>query len=96
MLDRLGITPQEVADSLRTCGIKGVRNTARFLNPIVRYAMGRVEGAVEIDLIAGDRVRIVFTNGDIQEVAVPDPVRQFLEAFHNGEHPDLELPGDSL
>jgi hypothetical protein len=92
MLDELGSTPDEVADALRALGIQGVRNTVRFLNPIVRYAHTQVAGAYGIDLILGDRLRIVFANGDATEVAVPDVVRQFLEDFHRGQYPDLELP----
>ena len=38
MLVDLGNTPDEVADTLRASGITGVRNTVRFLNPIVRFA----------------------------------------------------------
>ena len=96
MFDRLGGTPQEVADALQACGIQGVRNTMRFLNPIIRYAAGRIEGAADLDLIAGDRMRVLLTSGEIQEFTVPEPVRQFLEAFHQGAYPELELPGDSL
>jgi hypothetical protein len=96
MLDRLGTTPEEVAATLQSQGIRGVRNTVRFLNPIVRYAKSCLDGASEIDLIHGDRLRIVFATGEVNEVPVPQPVQQFLIAFHQGNYPELELPGDSV
>jgi hypothetical protein len=92
MLDELGPTPDAVAETLRGLGIKGVRNTARFLNPIVRYVTPRVTGSSGIDLILGDRLRIEFANGRVEEVAVPVAVLQFLDNFHRGDYPELEMP----
>jgi hypothetical protein len=94
MLDELGRTPDEVADALRRLGIRGVRNTVRFLNPVVRYAHTRVADVYGIDLINEGRLRIVFADGRVEELAVPEPVRQFLDDFHRGRHPDLEMPSD--
>ena len=92
MLDNLGDTPDAVADALRTSGIQGVRNTVRFLNPIVRYVHTKVPEAYSIDLIQGDKLRIVFAKSNVTEVAVPGPVLRFLERFHQGHYPELELP----
>jgi hypothetical protein len=92
MFDELGTTPGMVADALRARGIQGVRNTVRFLNPIVRYAHSLLTDVYGIDLIQGDRLRIEFANGTTNEVAVPEPVLQFLEQFHRGQYPDLEMP----
>ncbi len=92
MLEQLGNTPDEVADALRAAGIQGVRNTVRFLNPIVRYAHTQIADVYGIDLIQGDRMRIVFANGQVTEVVVPEPVLRFLDNFHRGHYPDLELP----
>jgi hypothetical protein len=92
MLDALGRTPDEIADSLRLRGIKGVRNTSRFLNPIVRYASSITTGVYGIDLIKRDQLRIVFANGQVTEVPVPDTVLAFLDLFHRGQYPDLEMP----
>jgi hypothetical protein len=92
MLDELGGTPDAVAEVLRAAGIRGVRNTVRFLNPVVRYARKFLPDAQGIDLIQGDRLRIVFANGTVSEVAVPEAVLRFLEGFHRGQFPDLELP----
>ena len=57
MLDELGGTPDAVAEVLRAAGIRGVRNTVRFLNPVVRYARKFLPDAQGIDLIQGDRLR---------------------------------------
>ena len=92
MLEELGRTPDEVAATLRAHGIDGVRNTARFLNPIVRYANTVTTGAYGIDLTQGDRLRIVFADGRTIEVPVPDAVLKFLDLFHRGHYPDLEMP----
>jgi hypothetical protein len=95
MLDRLGNTPDEVADALRASGIKGVRNTVRFLNPVVRYVQGQLTGVRDMDLIQPHRLRIEFANATVREVPVPDAVRGFLDGFHRGAYPDLELPPGS-
>ena len=92
MLEELGNTADEVAAALRQRGIKGVRNTVRFLNPVVRYAHTGLVDVYGIDLIQGDRLRIVFANGRAEEVAVPEPVQRFLDNFHRGQYPDLEMP----
>jgi hypothetical protein len=92
MLEILGRTPEEVAEALRARGVKGVRNTVRMLNPIVRYAHTCVTDVYGIDIIQGDRLRIVFADGRVSEVAVPRPVLEFLARFHRGQYPDMEMP----
>jgi len=92
MLEELGNTPDEVADALRASGITAVRNTVRFLNPIVRFAHTKICDVYGIDLIQGDKLRIEFANGVVREVAVPGPVLRFLDGFHQGRYPDLEMP----
>jgi len=95
MLDELGTTPEQVADALRSSGITGVRNTVRFLNPVVRYAHRKLTGAQGIDIIQGDKLRIEFANSVATEVAVPEAVLRFLERFHQGQYPDMEMPAGS-
>jgi len=41
VLANLGASADDVAAKLRARGIQGVRNTGRFLNPIVRYLVAR-------------------------------------------------------
>ena len=92
MLEELGNTPDEVAEELRARKIQGVRNAARFLNPIVRLAHGCSPEIYGMDLILGDRLRIVYADGRTDEVVLPEPVLGFLENFHRGLYPDLEMP----
>lgn len=92
MFEELGNTPDEVADGLRARKIKGVRNAARFLNPIVRLALGSSPNAYGMDLILVDRLRIVFADGRTDEVVLPESVAGFLANFHRGLYPDLEMP----
>jgi len=93
MFDKLGSTPDAVAQSLRSGGIRGVRNTVRTLNPIVRWATAQTPGMIA-DLILVNRLRIGFVVGELTEIALPEPVLQFLAEFHKGRYPDLELPHD--
>jgi hypothetical protein len=92
MLELLGQTADEVAATLRARGIQGVRNTVRFLNPVVRFAHSLLTDARGIDLIQGTEMRMVFADGREVSAEVPPAVLQFLEAFHRGDYPDLELP----
>jgi hypothetical protein len=91
VLDDLGRTHDEVAAALRTRGINGVRNTARFLNPVVRYANSVLSSVYGIDITQRDRLRIVFADGRTSEVPVPAAVLEFLDLFHRGRYPDLEM-----
>ena len=91
MLDALGNTPDEVADFLRARGIKGIRNTTRFLNPIVRYAHTLTSNVHGIDIIQGIKLRIIFAKGEVTEIPVPQTVQEFLDLFHRGRYPDLEM-----
>jgi hypothetical protein len=92
MLDALGNSPDNIAHSLRARGIKGVRNTVRFLNPIVRYAYSITTNVYGIDIIQKDKLRIIFADERVTEVPVPHAVLEFLDLFHRGRYPDLEMP----
>ena len=43
ILKELGNTADDVATALQAQGIKGVRNAARYLNPLVRYVQGQLK-----------------------------------------------------
>jgi hypothetical protein len=94
LLEQLGSTADEVAATFKAQGILGVRNTARFLNPLNRYLQTHIgHSGVSLDVMQIDRVRLVFGNGHTQEAIIPEPVLQFLEAFNKGAYPELQLPG---
>ena len=95
ILKELGNTADDVATALHTQGIKGVRNAARYLNPLVRYVQGQLKvDALGMDVMKGDTLRLVFQPKKKEEVSLPPAVMQFLEAFNRGEYPHLEMASD--
>ena len=95
MLDLLGSSADEVADTLKSLSIQGVRNTARFLNPIVRFAKTQCGGAKDMDVMTGTTLRIVLPWGT-QHFPLPPAVKSFLEAFNRGEYPQLEMEQQAI
>jgi hypothetical protein len=93
----LGSSAEAVAGTLKAQDIKGVRNTVRQLNPIVRYAQVKLRLDDNcLDVIHGDGLpsyilRMTTPNGTEEQVAFPDHVRQFLDEFNAGAYPDLEI-----
>jgi hypothetical protein len=92
MLEELGGSADQVADALRAAGVVGVRNAVRILNPVVRYTYTKIKDAYGIDVYEGNAMRIVFADGREEQVALPEAVLRFLEAFNRGAYPDLEMP----
>ena len=88
-------TADQVANALKSSGIRGIRNTARFLNPVVRLLRQNIPDAREMDLTMGDTLRIVMPEGWHAHVPLPLPVKEFLAAFHRGDYPELEMPSPS-
>jgi hypothetical protein len=92
LLENLGSSPGQIASTLRQHGVKGVRNTVRFLNPIVRYLRAQPElDAVDCDVILGNILRARFPGGNEEHIPVPRAVLDFLKLFNSGTYPDLEL-----
>ena len=91
LLQELGNTADEVALALRVKGIQGVRNTVRFLNPIVHYVQSQIADAGNLHVIKGETLSMNFRNGE-GEVSLPEAVKQFLAAFNSGAYPELEIP----
>lgn len=90
-LQKMGANAEEVAATLRASGVQGVRNTVRGLNPIVRYIQNtfRLDN-FNADVMTGTTFRIHGATS--QEVVLPQAVTDFLDAFHRGQYPDLQLP----
>jgi hypothetical protein len=94
LLNRLGTSPAQVAFHLNTNRIQGVRNAARFLNPIVRYIQVSIRcEALDIDVIQPDVLRVSFPKGQHIEVPLPTPVNRFIRAFNEGAYPEMEVDG---
>ncbi len=97
LLREMGDTPDAVAATLTASNVQGVRNTVRTLNPVVRYIQVKVKSeAIEFDVIKGDALRVTYPKDRHEEVAIPDPVWQFLFALHRGQYPALELDSKSV
>ena len=92
LLQGLGGRADAVAATLRAAGIQGVRNTARFLNPVVCYLQGQLRVVASMDLIEPGKVRLCHGGGSRDEAVLPAAVCQFLDAFSRSAYPELHLP----
>lgn len=92
LLADLGATSQDVATNLNTNRVQGVRNAARFLNPLVRYIQVSVQSeAIDIDVIKQDTLRILLSRGRKIEIPLPKAVREFIRDFNEGSYPEMEV-----
>jgi hypothetical protein len=74
--------------------VQGVRNAVRILNPIIRYMqVVMLIDNLDADMMTGKTLRI-HGGAKKQEVALPQAVMDFMNAFNRGVYPDLELPKD--
>src|SRR5258708_4067179 len=95
VLLQLGADADAVAATLRAKGIKGVRNTVRNLNPIVRFAQSQLRlDDYLLDVTHGDKMptyilHMAMPDGTEERAAFPDAVRGFLDDFNKGAYPDL-------
>jgi hypothetical protein len=94
LLEDLGPTADAVAAALRVRGVRGVRNAARSLNPVVRCVRPAVPDALDLELWMGCVLRISRRGVAQASIPVPRPVLAFLDGFHLGRYPDLELGPD--
>jgi hypothetical protein len=93
ILDGLGESAQDVAETLRTQRIAGIRNSVRLLNPIVRMVQATLLiSNLGMDLLKPGVLRLQLTDGTKAEAILTTGVQDFLEAFNRGEYPDLEMP----
>jgi hypothetical protein len=93
LLQELGDTPDAVAAKLSNKKVQGVRNAARYLNPIVRYVQVCFQDdTMDMDVIKSGVLSVHLRSAPTQEVAIPETVRQFMDAFNRGGYPNLELP----
>ena len=90
-LHSLGNTADEVAAALRAKGVRGTPNTIRHLNPIVRYIQTEIAARCDVRVV-DKKLTIQFPDGRHQEVPIPQPITDFLDAFNQGQYPDLLLP----
>ena len=97
ILEGLGSSSGEIAQCLRSKSVQGIRNTARFLNPIIRVVRRSLSGNhVDVDLIQPGVLRVTFADGRRVNAAVPKTVQDFLRDFNEGAYADLEMPMEDV
>lgn len=90
MLDSIGSTADEIAATLRASGIRGIRHSTRYFNPVVQYVYRQLGNhALHINVKHGTTLIVVGGTG-IREVVLSPAIRSFLAAFNAGQYPDLE------
>ena len=89
----LGDSPEAVAAALRAAGVTGRRDSSSFQNPVVRYLNRTLVIGGRLEVGAGGQMLYLYREGSAVAFPIPDPVRDFLAAFHRGDYPDLEQPG---
>ena len=93
ILSSMGDSADEVAATLKAAGIQGVRNTVRFLNPVVRYCQLHLRlDNYTLDLMKPNTMRMTVPKKRERDFPMPAPVKEFLVGFNRGAYPDLELP----
>jgi hypothetical protein len=90
LLAAMGDTADAVAATLRAEGIRGHRDSPSFQNPIVRYLNRHLNIGHRLEVGAGGSVLRVISGGRVQEAGLSEPVRDFLQRFHQGLYDDLE------
>jgi hypothetical protein len=97
LLEGMGSTPDEVAATLLLAGVHGLRGSTRFLNPVVRYVKRNLEVGCQLAVGGSGTVLRLRLCDQETEVALPPAVQGFLDCFHRGLYPDLELgEGEAL
>jgi hypothetical protein len=91
ILERAGDSCDQIADTLRARGVKGVRNAVRMLNPIVRLIQQSIPPSVLMNLMDHESLRMMLPDGMTEEIPVRQPVVDFLNAFNEGKYPALEM-----
>ncbi len=92
----LGDSPDAIVRLMQAKHLQGVRNTVRFLNPIVRLlssSLGLREA--DLDLIERGTLRVRLTAGDRVYLPLPRAVGEFLDRFNSGAYPDLEMSSEN-
>jgi hypothetical protein len=86
----LGDTPEAVATTLRAAGVRGLRDSASFLNPLVRYLNRTLDIGGRLEVDAGGELLRLLQGNKVSELALPAAVQAFLDRFHAGLYPELE------
>jgi hypothetical protein len=91
LLAGLGATADEINAALRAEGVRARRLSTSFDNPIVRYLYRHLDIGGRLDIPLGSPVLTVAREGTWLSIPLPDAVCNFLQRFHDGHYPQLEL-----
>lgn len=94
LLNVLGNTADEVADSLRLRGIKGYKGDACQC-PVANYLIAEL-GTYPGDLVTYDIVSYSTPDDSGFSFRTPEPVFQFILRFDTGVYPDLRAERGTL
>jgi len=97
LLAELGSTRSEVAQTLRSAGIKGTKKSARDC-ALALYLRAVVTGDMRVgSVVVWGPTVVVHRSGGLRlpiRLPVPDPVQAFISGFDRGEFPELLRDGD--
>ncbi len=88
-LRQLGDTPEEVAVSLASQGIKGVRKQA-YCCAIIVGIKKNCSDSMWPGIKAPRPGMITYSDAQIMDPICPQPVTEFMREFDDGKHPYLE------
>ncbi len=93
LLEGMGSTPDQVAETLRQARVRGLRDSPSFMNPVVRHHNHTLNIGGRLEVGAGGTVLRLQREGKVKEGPLPLPVQAFLDGFDHGLYPDLETAG---
>jgi hypothetical protein len=91
-LVRMGETAAAVADTVRSVGAVGRRESGAFENPLVRYLNRTLDIGGRMEVGSSGAALLLYREGTAVSFPRPSAVRDFLAAFHGGAYPDLVQP----
>jgi hypothetical protein len=92
LLRTLGATADDVAAVLQTAGVRARRFATSFDNPVNRYVNRTLDIGGRLEIPLGAANMVVIRDGTWLAVRLPDPIPDFLDRFHRGDYPALEIP----
>lgn len=91
LLAGLGANPDEINAVLRDKGVRARRLSTSFDNPIVRYVYRHLDIGGRLDIPLGSQVLTIAREGTWLSIPLSESIREFLDRFHAGYYPQLEL-----
>src|SRR5262245_12220451 len=87
----MGDTAGEVHWTLLRLSIRGIRGATTFANPVLRYLLRRRDHAGDYEIPFHSQELIVRLDRQQFTLLLPLAVTEFLERFHEGLYPNIEV-----